>query len=141
MRLHLKTALIVGVLSLAAMPALAVAAGHKPATVPPTEAGVSGQVTGPNYNPSPPSPPSQAKAYGVLCRGESKKHVEDQKRTPFAECVLAMARAAHHGGLSPRQACQGLSKKHVKGQKQTPFAACVVAAAKLRHEEEQKEGS
>jgi hypothetical protein len=130
MRTHLKVALIVGALSLAATPAFA--AGHKPASVPPTEPGAG---AGPNYSPAPPSPPPQAKAYGLRCQGESKQHVAGQKRTPFAECVLAMARAAHHENLSPGQACQGLSKKHVKGQKQTPFAACVVAAAKLRHEE------
>ncbi|MGB7587643.1 MAG: hypothetical protein WBM00_02930 [Solirubrobacterales bacterium] len=138
MRLHLKVVLIVGVLSLAAAPAIA--AGNKPANVPPTEPGASGH-SGPNYNPSPPSPPSQAKAYGLHCQGESKQHVDGKKWTPFAECVLAMARAAHNKNLSPREACQGLSKKHVKGKKRTPFAECVVGAAQLRHDEEQAASS
>lgn len=136
MRTNLKIALIVGAMSLAATPAFA--AGHKPAEVPPTEPGATGQVTGPDYSPAPPSPPPQAKAYGLYCQGESKQHVDGQKRTPFAECVLAMTKAANHENLSPRQACQGLSKKHVKGQKRTPFATCVVGAAKLRHEEQTK---
>lgn len=42
--------------------------------------------------PGPRAPlPEKAKAYGVNCRGFSKKHVAGQKGTPFARCVVAAA--------------------------------------------------
>ena len=43
-----------------------------------------------------PTTPSQAKAYGVLCNKESKKHVAGQKGTPFSQCVRAAARMRKH---------------------------------------------
>jgi hypothetical protein len=78
--------------------------------------------------------PEKAKAYGVYCRGFSKKHVKGQKGTPFSNCVTAMAKAATVPSTSPKSACRGLSKTHVKGQKGTDFSRCVVAAAKLKKE-------
>ena len=36
--------------------------------------------------------PEKAKAYGVHCKGESKKHVKGVKGTPFSQCVVAMAK-------------------------------------------------
>lgn len=33
-----------------------------------------------------------AKKYGVLCRGESKKHVKGEKGTEFSRCVVAAAK-------------------------------------------------
>ena len=75
--------------------------------------------------------PSQAEAFGLLCKSESKKHVAGQKGTPFSQCVTAMAKAAH--GASFKAACAALSKKHVAGQKGTPYSLCVSAAAKLQH--------
>jgi hypothetical protein len=76
--------------------------------------------------------PEKAKAYGRFCQGESKKHVDGQKGTPFSQCVTAMAKAAHNERLTAREACKGLSKKHVKGQQGTPFSKCVEGVAKLR---------
>jgi hypothetical protein len=78
-----------------------------------------------------PTTPSQAKAYGVLCKKESKKHVAGQKGTPFSQCVTAMAKLANGESKSPAKACAKESKKHVAGQKGTPFSQCVSAAAKL----------
>jgi hypothetical protein len=78
-----------------------------------------------------PPTPSQAKAYGVLCRKESKKHVAGQKGTPFSQCVTAMAKLADGESKSPAKACAKETKKHVAGQKGTPFSQCVSAAAKL----------
>jgi hypothetical protein len=78
-----------------------------------------------------PTTPSQAKAYGVLCRKESKKHVAGQKGTPFSQCVTAMAKLADGESKSPAKACAKETKKHVAGQKGTPFSQCVSAAAKL----------
>ena len=75
------------------------------------------------------TPSPNAKAYGYLCQWASKKHVAGQKGTPFSQCVLAMAHAAH--GASAKAACAALSKQHVAGQKGTLFSRCVSAAAKL----------
>lgn len=36
------------------------------------------------------TPPTQAKAYGHYCQGQSKKHVAGQKGTPFSQCIAAM---------------------------------------------------
>jgi hypothetical protein len=88
--------------------------------------------------PSPPGPsatPSEkAKAYGVLCQKESKKHVAGQKGTLFSQCVTAMAKAAT--GQSAKTACKTFSKKHVAGEKGTQYSRCINAAAKLKAEEE-----
>jgi hypothetical protein len=78
--------------------------------------------------------PSQAKAYGVYCQTQSKKHIAGQKGTPFSQCVTAMAKAAH--GASGKAACAAMSKDHVAGQKGTPYSQCVSAAAKL-HKDQQ----
>ena len=78
-----------------------------------------------------PTPPSNAKAYGVLCKKESKKHIAGQKGTPFSQCVTALAKLAKGESSSPAKACAKESKKHIAGQKGTPFSQCVSAAAKL----------
>ena len=85
------------------------------------------------------TPPSNAKAYGKYCQGESKKHVKGEKGTAFSRCVNTMAHAANHESQSPREACKGKSKKHVKGEKGTEYSRCVTAVAKLRHDERRKE--
>ncbi len=132
MKTHLKFALVVGALALAMAPAAF--------AVQPADPGANGK--GPNYAPEKPetpgpgaSLPEKAKAYGVYCRGESKKHVEGEKGTAFSRCVTAMAKAARNEKVAPGKACKGLSKKHVKGQKGTEFSRCVTAAAKLRKEQ------
>jgi hypothetical protein len=133
MKLQTKIAMVLGALALAVAPAMALADQ-------PADPGSQGN--GPHYQPAPPTPPGpnatlpeKAKAYGVHCRGESKKHVKGEKGTPFSQCVTAMAKAATNDDLTPREACKGLSKKHVKGEKGTPFSRCVVDAAKLRKEQ------
>jgi len=135
MKTHLKFALVVGALALATAPAAALA-------VQPTDPGSQGN--GPQYAPDKPetpgpgaSLPEKAKAYGVYCRTESRKHVEGEKGTPFSQCVTAMAKAAKNGSLSTSKACKGLSKKHVKGEKGTEFSRCVTAAAKLRKDQKE----
>lgn len=130
MKLQTKIAVVLGALTLATAPAMALAnppAGHG-----------NGNGNGPKYTPAPDTPgpsaglPEKAKAYGVYCQGQSKKHVAGEKGTPFSQCVTAMARAARNEKLSPGQACKAMSHKHVKGEKGTPFSRCVNAAAKLR---------
>lgn len=139
MKLQTMFAVAVAGLALAVAPALA------PASQPTNPGQGHGQSKGPHYQPETPSPetpgpgaglPEKAKAYGVYCQGESKKHVAGQKGTPFSRCVTAMAKAAGDDTLTPRQACDGMSRKHVKGEKGTPFSRCVVAAAKLRRSQE-----
>ncbi len=78
--------------------------------------------------------PEKAKAYGVYCRGFSKKHVKGQPGTPFSQCVTAMAKAATGQKTTAQAACKGFSKEHVAGAKGTPFSRCVVAAAKVKKE-------
>jgi hypothetical protein len=135
MKLHPRIAVTIAALALAAVPALAVATQ-------PANPG-NGNGHGPTYTPAPENPghetpppgaglPEKAKAYGVYCQGESKKHVAGQKGTPFSQCVTAMAKAANNAQLSPGRACKGMSHKRVKGEKGTPFSRCVKAAAKLR---------
>jgi len=133
MKTHLKIAVVLGALALATVPALALAA--------PSPTGAENG-NGPKYAPEKPETPGpkdplpeQAKAYGVYCKNESRKHVKGEQGTPFSRCVNAMARAANSDKLTARQACKGLSKKHVKGEKGTPFSRCVSAAAKLRNDQ------
>lgn len=136
MKLQTKFAVVLGALALATTPAMALATQ-------PADPGSQGQGHGPEYKPEHESPgphaplPEKAKAYGVYCRDQSKKHVAGEKGTPFSQCVTAMAKAAKHEKLTPKQACKGMSKKHVKGEKGTPFSRCVVAAAHLKKEAQQ----
>jgi hypothetical protein len=80
--------------------------------------------------------PTQAKAYGRYCQGQSKRHIAGQQGTPFSQCVTAMAKAGH--GQTPKSACASMSKKHVPGEKGTPFSRCVVAAAHLQRDQHQQ---
>ena len=137
MKLQTKFAVVLGALALATAPAMALAG--QPTTNPGQG---HGNGNGPRYTPGEELPgpgaslPEKAKAYGVRCKDQSKKHVKGQKGTPFSQCVTAMAKAAHDESITPREACKELSKKHVKGEKGTPFSRCVVAAAKLQHEQQ-----
>ncbi len=133
MKLQMKIAMVLGALALATAPAMALASQ-------PTNPGQGhGQSNGPHYTPVTPvtpgpgaSLPEKAKAYGVYCQDQSKKHVAGEQGTPFSQCVTAMAKTANNGDLAPGKACKGMSRKHVKGEKGTPFSRCVSAAAKLR---------
>jgi hypothetical protein len=132
MKPQLKIAMVLGALALATAPAMALAGQ-------PTNPGHgNGHGNGPQYTPADETPgpdaPQQekAKAYGVYCQDQSKKHVAGEKGTPFSQCVTAMAKAANNEKLAPGKACKGMSHKHVKGEKGTPFSRCVNAAAKLR---------
>ena len=91
MKAHLKIALVVGALALATAPAAALA-------LQPADPGAQGQGKGPNYAPEKPqtpgpgaSLPEKAKAFGVYCKSESRKHVKGEKGTPFSRCVKAAA--------------------------------------------------
>lgn len=141
----LKMAVLLGALALAVTPAMALAGQ-------PEEPGSQGK--GPHYTPEVPAPekpdetpgpkaplPEKAKAYGVHCRGESRKHVKGEKGTAFSRCVTTMARLANNENLTPRQACKKESRKHVKGEKGTAYSRCVVAAAKFEKEQREQEAA
>ncbi|MGN6664153.1 MAG: hypothetical protein ACTHK6_08135 [Solirubrobacterales bacterium] len=142
MKLRMKLAVLLGALALAVAPAMALASGQ------PTEPGSQGQGKGPHYTPETPANPTpgpnaplpeKAKAYGVHCKDQSRKHVKGEKGTPFSQCVTAMARAANDESVTPRQACKEMSRKHVKGEKGTPFSRCVVAAAQVHKEQQEQQ--
>jgi hypothetical protein len=140
MKYRSKLAILVGALALSAAPALA----NEPTTTPPDNQGTAHVNQGKSHLPSTTPPasaslPAKAKAYGFYCQGESKKHVDGQKGTPFSQCVTGMAKLANGSADNPRQACVGLSKKHVDGQKGTPYSQCVSGAAKLQHDQDQSD--
>ena len=126
-----KIAMPVAVLALALAPSAAAGQGVEYAPAHPVHP----------EHPAHPTPgpkaslPEKAKAYGVYCRGFSKKHVRGERGTAFSRCVTAMAKAAGSDDTSAREACQGLSKKHVEGAKGTPFSRCVVAAAQAKKDQ------
>lgn len=128
MKLQMKIAIVTGVLALSALP-VALAMGETTYT--------------PSEPPAPQGPkhalPSQAKAYGVYCRGKSKKHVKGEKGTEFSRCIAEMRNAANHPNKAPGQVCKGKSKEHVKGEKGTEFSRCVKLVNELRKEEREKE--
>lgn len=127
-----KIAVLAGALTLASTPSAALAQGGEYAPAPPEHPAHPAHPTpGPKA-----SLPEKAKAYGVYCRGFSKKHVKGEKGTPFSRCVTAMAKATTNDNTTTREACRGLSKKHVKGAKGTPFSRCVVAAAQAKKAQE-----
>jgi len=128
--------------ALLAIPSLA--AGDPPAGSPSADHSAAGShpaTTPSQQTPSTPgpdaSPAAKAKAYGVHCQGESKKHVAGQKGTPFSQCVTAMAKLATGTTTSPKTACKSLSHKHVAGQKGTPYSQCIKAAAELKAAQKQ----
>ncbi len=137
MKLTSKFAVCVSALALALTPTVAFAQGTEYTPAHPEHPAHPGHPAHPEHpghpahpTPGPKSPlPEKAKAYGVYCRGFSKKHAAGEKGTPFSQCVTAMAKAVSSDGTSARQACRGFSKKHAAGEKGTPFSRCVVAAS------------
>jgi hypothetical protein len=108
---------------------------HRPSGVPFGATGNPGHGNKPQSTSTPgpqATPSAKAKAYGVFCNKESKRHVAGQKGTPFSQCVTAMAKLATGETSNPAKACAKESKKHVAGQHGTPFSQCVSAAAKLK---------
>ncbi|MFI4990135.1 MAG: hypothetical protein ACHQHO_04365 [Solirubrobacterales bacterium] len=130
----------IAIAALSAAPALASSQAdvHRPAGVPHNGSSNPGKTSNPSgsHSHSTPgpnaTPPAKAKAYGVYCAKESKRHVAGQKGTPFSQCVTAMAKLATNATGNPAKACSTESKKHVAGQPGTPFSRCVSAAAKLQ---------
>lgn len=84
-----------------------------------------------------PRTPTDQRAFGKFCQGESKK-VKAVRGTEFSDCVRDMAKLAHHKTSDPRTACKDESKTHVKGEKGTAFSRCVVAGNRLLQAERKK---
>jgi hypothetical protein len=77
------------------------------------------------------------KAPGKYCAaaGFSKKKPKGTKgKTPFAQCVVAVAQVNKNNRVAPAKACKALSKKKVKGMKRTPFSACLTAVKKAKND-------
>ena len=135
MKITVKAFMVTAALALVASPALAL-----PPQVPDNDGTQHAAGKGPKGDAGTPGPaaglPEKAKAYGVYCRGFSRKHVSGTPGTPFSRCVTAMAKLATHQSSSPRKACAGQSERHVHGQKGSPFSRCVTAGARLlgKHE-------
>ena len=90
---------------------------------------------------APTSEHGKATAPGQLCKAESKKKAEGQKKSAFAACVSgakkvqAKAEAtsvAKATKTAPGQFCKAESKKKVEGQEKSAFASCVTGAAKAQ---------
>ena len=128
MNVKTKVAALLASATMLAAPAAALAEGPIYAPEKPHPTHPTHPLPGPSATPA-----ELAKAYGVKCKGFSKKHVAGVKGTPFSTCVKAMATAATTKKTA-RIACKGLSKEHVKGQAGTEFSRCVVAAAKVKRE-------
>ena len=122
---------LLGVAAMMLTPAAAFAGGTEYAPEPPTHPTHPTHPVHPTPGPNA-SLPEKAKAYGVYCRGFSKKHLAAHKGTPFSNCVNAMAKAASSTKTTAKAACKGLPKTHVKGEKGTEFSRCVVAAAQVK---------
>ena len=52
--------------------------------------------------------PSNAKAYGKFCQGESKQHTAGTPGTPFSKCVTDMAKVAHGSTTNPANAVRAV---------------------------------
>jgi hypothetical protein len=124
MKLKTRIAVLCGALALLVTPTAALAIGPEYAPEEPTHT-----LPGPSA-----SLKEKTKAYGVYCKGFSKKAVKGQKMTPFSRCVTAMAKASTVKKKTPRAACVGFSKKPVKGKKGTEFSRCVAAATEAKAE-------
>ena len=83
----------------------------------------------------------KATAPGQLCKAESKKKVEGQKKSAFAACVSGAKKVqataertsvAKATKTAPGQFCKAESRKKAEGQTKSAFAACVTGAAKAQ---------
>jgi len=77
------------------------------------------------------------KAPGKYCAaaGFSKKKPKGTKgKTPFAQCVTAVAKVNKNNKIAARTACRALSKKKIKGMKRTPFSACISAVNRAKND-------
>ena len=122
------TTTLIGILGGINLPQVNVPDGTDPYNTE-TEGGTNTTAT-----PAPTQPvaqPPTTHALGYYCKGQSKRHVRGQKRTPFSQCVSAMGKLSKGSSSSARAACKGMSHRHVTGAKSTPYALCVAGGKQL----------
>jgi hypothetical protein len=124
------TTTLIGILGGINLPQVNVPDGSDPTNT--TQTTTGGTNTTPTTTPTQPTTqPPTTHALGYYCKGESKRHVHGQKRTPFSQCVSAMAKLKNGSSTSATAACRSLSHRHLKGAKSTPYALCVAGGKKL----------
>jgi hypothetical protein len=77
---------------------------------------------------------------GQFCKGMSKKKIAGQKKSPFAQCVVAMAQINKKPSTAPSKACASLKQikgkknqnKKNKGKANKAFKECVQAGKKFK---------
>ncbi|HEX6713530.1 MAG TPA: hypothetical protein VF066_09090 [Thermoleophilaceae bacterium] len=121
------TTTLIGVLGGINLPQVDVPDGADPTATTPAQGGTTTTTT----PEQPAAQPKETHALGYYCKGESKRHVHGQKKTPFSQCVSAMAKLSKGTTDSPKAACKGLSRRRVSGAKRTPYALCVDGGKKL----------
>jgi hypothetical protein len=123
------TTTLIGVLGGLNLPQINVPDGVDPTNTTQTQGTNTATTPAPTQ---PAAQPPKTHALGYYCKGESKRHVHGgQKRTPFSQCVSAMAKLSKGSSSSPGDACKGLSHRHVSGAKSTPYALCVAGGKQL----------
>jgi hypothetical protein len=128
---------LIAIASATLLAAPPVAAAGSPPTEPGNSARAHAQRTAARHAepPGPEAPAAtKARAYGLHCHDQSKKHMKGEQGTPFSRCVTAMAKLATGKADTPARACARMSKKRVAGQARTPYGKCVAAAARLERE-------
>jgi hypothetical protein len=126
----LGTTDLAGILGGINLPQVLVPDGTDPTATNPSQGGTNTTTT---PAPAPATTPQPATTHppGYYCKGELKRHVDGQKRTPFSQCVTAMGKLSDGTSSSPSAACRGLSHRRVSGARSTPYALCVTGGKKL----------
>jgi hypothetical protein len=128
---------LIGTLGGINLPQIGLPDGIDPTATDPTQSGTNTTTT---TAPAPTSTtttqentpkPVLTHALGYYCKGESKRHVKGQKRTPFSQCVTAMGKLSKGSSSSATAACRGLPRRRVSGARSTPYALCVAGGKNL----------
>src|SRR3954452_16493587 len=118
---------LIGILGGINLPQINVPQGTDPTATDPTQGGTN--TTTPT--PQDAQQPVLTHSLGYYCKGELKRHVHGQKRTPFNQCVTAMSTLANGSSTSASTACRSLSRRRVGGGRRTPYALCVAGGKQL----------
>lgn len=131
----LETTGLLGTLGGINLPQINVPDGTDPTATDPSQ-GATNTTTNPA--PTPTSTPTTqdntpvlTHTLGYYCKGELKRHVRGQKRTPFSQCVTAMGKLSKGSSSSAAAACRGLPRRRVSGARSTPYALCVAGGKSL----------
>jgi hypothetical protein len=121
---------LIGILGGINLPQINVPDGTDPTATDPAQGGTNTTTT-----PAPTSEgteqPVLTHSLGYYCKGESKRRVSGQTRTPFSKCVAAMRKLAHGSSSSAQAACRGLPRRRVSGARRSAYAICVAGGKQL----------